>query len=309
MKTDTLIVCSCDQNYFPLVKGLLLSILDSGPLPAGLGLALIDIGCDVAAVRWLRDRGARVCVPDTRILGGLADAALGYRRSQTCRPVLPKLFPDAAAFIWIDCDAWVQDSTIFQCLRSAVTKNPDQLFIAPECHYSYTPINADCQARHQEMFSYYEPTFGAEVAARMCRRLTLNSGLFAMAANNPIWGEWEREVRRLYVEQPGDYAPLVRHMAEQIALNVIAARESRVTLLDPLYNYVCLWNPPFRDVDGVVRVALPPYLPIGLIHLAGGWIRYGAAYARRGLLYRSGSYLTDADEAILFQERQPLDCR
>jgi hypothetical protein len=84
METDTLIVCSCDQNYFPLVKGLLLSILDSGPLSSGLGLAFIDIGCDLAAVRWLRDRGARVCVPDPRILGGLADAALGYRRSQTC---------------------------------------------------------------------------------------------------------------------------------------------------------------------------------------------------------------------------------
>lgn len=302
---DTLIVCSCDQSYFPLLKGLILSICEQGRLGAGIGLAFIDIGCEARSVSWLQERGVRVCRPDPQILGGLADPALGYQRSQTCRPLLPKLFPDAAIFIWIDCDTWVQDASIFPILRSAVEKDRDKLFIAPECHYSYTHINDGCLERHQEMFSYYQPVFGTEVAQRMCLRPTLNSGFFAMAADNAIWAEWETEVRRIYLGEPNEYDPQVRHMAEQIALNVIAARGSRVTLLDPLYNYVCLWNSPFRDAEGVVRVALPPHLPIGIIHLAGGWLRFGAAYASRGLLYRGGSYLCDEDRTLLFHELDP----
>jgi hypothetical protein len=243
---DALIVCSCDQNYFPLVKGLILSIVEQGALPAAMGLAFVDIGCEPGAVQWLRQHGVRVCAPDPQVLGHLAAPELGYQRSQTCRPLLPRIFPDAARLIWIDCDAWIQDMSIFAYLYAALATNPEQLFIAPECHYTYTSINEDCEERQREMFGYYEHSFGAEVATRMSRRVTLNSGFFAMAAANPLWAEWETEVRRIFFCNPQGMDAMARHMAEQVALNVAAARRPNVTLLDPLYNYVCLWNPPFR---------------------------------------------------------------
>jgi hypothetical protein len=97
------------------------------------------------------------------------------------------------------------------------------------------------------MYSYYEWSYDAEVAAVMARRVTLNSGFFAMAADNPIWLEWEAEVRRLYLEHDKSDQTTARHLAEQIALNVVAARGHGVSMIDPIYNYVCLWNPPFRD--------------------------------------------------------------
>jgi hypothetical protein len=110
----------------------------------------------------------------------------------------------------------------------------------------------------------------------------------------------------LYLEDLVSSDPAVRHMAEQIALNVIAVRDSRVCLLDPIYNYLTLWTPPFRDPNGVVRSAFPPHMPVGVIHLAGGWKALGESYYSRGLLYRGGAYLDPADIAILFpQERVP----
>jgi hypothetical protein len=298
---DTLIVCSCDRTYFPLLKGLILSIVESsGALPSGIGLGFIDLGCEVSDVGWLLERGVRVCAPDPAVLGRLAEPALGYRRAQTCRPLLPSIFPDVERFVWIDSDAWVQDVSIFAFLREALGARPEQLFISPECHYSYTGVHADSQTRRDAMFGYYEPLFGAEVAGSMSRRVMLNSGFFAMCADNHIWKEWGAHVRRIFLEEHPRLTPLAHHLAEQTALNVVATRRERVTLLDPLYNYICLWNPPLRDADGIVKVALPPHLPIGIVHLAGGW-RHRQAYFDRDLLYRRGEYLTTRERALLQQ--------
>lgn len=306
---DTLMVCSCDQRYFPLAKGLILSIVEQGTLPAGVGLGFVDIGCEPEALQWLRQHGARIRMMDPLVLGGLAAPELGYQRSQTCRPLLPKMFPEVSRLIWLDCDAWIQDMSILAYLREALARNREQLFIAPECHYTYTTINEDSERRQNEMYGYYEQSFGTEVAVKMSRRVTLNSGFFAMAAENPLWAEWETEVRRIFLGSRTGGNGIARHMAEQLALNVAATRSPNVTLLDPLYNYVCLWNPPFRDADGVVRVALPPHAAVGIVHLAGGWRLFGERYRDRGLLYRSGGYLTDADRRGLFCDRGPAEVR
>jgi len=299
---DTLIVCSCDRSYFPLVKGLILSLLDPGPLPEGIGLGFIDIGCDAEALRWLTERGVYVRKLEEGAVGRLADAALGYQRAQACRPFLPRIFPEAQVFVWMDSDMWVQDRTVFAYLRKAARSEPDKLFISPECHYSYLPINADTEQRRHEMYSYYEPAYGAEIAQSLCKRFTLNSGFFAMHAANGIWVEWARQVRRLFLDEYDRYPSIVRHMADQVALNVIANGSARVRLLDPLYNYISHWTPPVRGEDGVVRVALPPHVPVGIVHLAGGMAYFGRAYFEQGLFYRAGAYLTPDDARMLFPE-------
>jgi lipopolysaccharide biosynthesis glycosyltransferase len=299
---ETLIVCSCDRNYFPLVKGLILSILEAGPLPAGIGIGFIDIGCDEPALHWLAERGVRVRKLEEASVGRLADCAFGYQRAQACRPFLPRIFPEARVLIWMDSDMWVQDRSVFAYLRDAAHADPDKLFICPECHYSYLPINDAPQLRRQEMFSYYEPPFGAEVARRLCERFTLNSGFFAMHAANAIWADWTRQVQRIFLDEYERYSPIVRHMADQTALNVIANGTARLQVLDPLYNYISHWTTPIRGQDGVVRVALPPHVPIGIVHLTGGLEHFGRKYFERGLLYRAGAYLRQDEERTLFGE-------
>jgi lipopolysaccharide biosynthesis glycosyltransferase len=296
---DTWIVCACDQVYFPMVKGLMLSLLDPGPLPDGIGLAFIDVGCSGSSLDWMGRHGVRVRELDSEIMGDLASPDLGYQRAQACRPFLPKLFPRAQTFIWIDSDTWVQDRSVFSFLREAVHENPQLLYIAPECHYSYTFVHEDVKGRREEMFSYYEPLFGSEIALQVSLLPTLNSGFFAMAASNPIWTSWQEEIRRIFLGNTTRCTTAVRHMADQIALNVVARRVNRLMLLDPLYNYICLWTPPVRDAQGIVRVALPPHVPLGIVHLAGGWKNFGEQYLRDGLFYKSGEYLTHEDRTML----------
>jgi lipopolysaccharide biosynthesis glycosyltransferase len=309
-RPDTLIVSSCDETYFPMVKGLILSILDEGPLPEGIGLAFIDIGCESSSLAWLARHGVQVRALDAEVVGAVANPSLGYQRAQACRAFLPQLFPEAEVLIWMDSDTWVQDRTIFSYLRTAVRQNQQSLFVTPECHYSYTFVNDDVQARQQEMFAYYEPVCGTEIAARLCKLPTLNSGFFAMSAENQMWRHWAGEIRRIFIEEYGTLSTIVRHMADQIALNMVARGTGRIVLLDPLYNYISLWTAPIRDEHSVVRVGLPPHTPIGIVHLAGGWKGYGERYLREGLFYKRGEYLTASDRAILFAEgRHTFDFR
>jgi lipopolysaccharide biosynthesis glycosyltransferase len=297
---SSLIVCSCDQNYFPMVKGLILSITESKGLPEGSRLAFLDLGLNRAARNWLEGQGVLVRQLTAGVVGELADARLGYQRAQACRPFLPKLFPEADTFIWMDSDMWVQDPGIFAALDNAIAERPDHLFIAPEWHYSYVYINDDVESRHAEMYSYYAPVYGESTAQRMSRLPTLNSGFFAMRRDNSLWRLWAQEVEQHFLNDPLRYGPQVRHMIDQIALNVIARRVGRIALLDPLYNYICTWKRPVKDDLGVVRVALAPGARIGIVHLAGGWKEFGERYLCEGLFYRGGTYLDEADMQTLY---------
>jgi hypothetical protein len=296
----SLIVCSCDQTYFPMVKGLVLSITESGALPANSRMAFLNLGLDGAALQWLENHGVLVRELTHAAVGELADPRLGYQRAQACRPFLPRLFPDEETLIWMDSDMWVQEPGVLAALVNAVAERPDHLFIAPEWHYSYVYINDDIDGRHAEMYSYYAPVYGETVARRLSKLPTLNSGFFAMRADNPIWDLWSAEVAQHFLGDPRRYAPHVRHMIDQIALNVIARRVNRIALLDPLCNYICTWKRPVKDDLGVVRVALAPGAPIGIVHLAGGWKEFGERYLREGLFYRGGTYLEESDMQTLF---------
>jgi hypothetical protein len=283
-----------------MVKGLILSILDSGPLPDGISIAFLDLGLDRSSRQWLEMKGVLVRAMSSDAMGDLCDPSLGYQRAQTCRPFLPSLFPEASSFVWMDSDMWVQDHALFPILSTGTAQHPQQLFIAPECHFSYFYVNEYAEYRFQEMYSYYAPICGDAEASRLARLPTLNSGLFAMSAQNEIWPKWSEAIRQVFSAPKNTYDAKVLHMSDQITLNMLARCGERVTLIDPLYNYLCMWTPPRRGEDGVVRVALPPHLPVGIIHLAGGWKQYGERYLADGLFYQRGEYLSDSDLKTLF---------
>jgi hypothetical protein len=300
------ITFASDEKYFPLAKGLVLSLTESAPLPAGMTLLFIDIGCSNASLEWMDRAGARIVRPDTAVMGRFGDPRLSYRRGQLCRPFLPELIADLDVFIWFDVDIWVQDLRLLDYLRNLAAANPEKLVACPESHYSYRFLNEQLSNRRKEIYSYYEPIFGDEIASAMCERAVLNSGLFAMSRHSPIWREWAASLSRL--NQEAAIADLHRigprgaiHMVDQTALNYVASKGDRVVLLDPIYNYLCLFAPPFRDNAGVVRLPDAPFAPLGGIHLAGG-AGYLKGFYDRGLFYRGGDFMTAADLETLFGE-------
>src|SRR5437868_2139202 len=143
-----LVVFSCDEAYFPLAKGLVLSLQNQGLEKSGIGLGFIDIGCAAESVNWLRGHGVRVLSPSPDACDGLTGIVAGYHQSQICRPYLPKLFPDVGCFVWLDSDVWVQSGDTVKSLAAYAERERDKLFICPECHYAYATLNSDLFKYH-----------------------------------------------------------------------------------------------------------------------------------------------------------------
>lgn len=294
-----LVVFSADEAYFPLAKGLVLSLQNQGLEESGIGLAFVDIGCAPQSLAWLHGNAVRVVKPDGAALDGLTETVTGYHLSQVCRPFLPRLFPEADRFIWLDSDLWVQSSETIKLLSFYAQRNRDRLFICPEWHYAYTTLNNDIVKFHVEnVGAYYRDAYGPEVAALMSVRPTLNTGVFAMAAENPLWNLWAQEVKTLYGRDYGEDGGQMRHMAEQMALNYLAVRTASAVPVDPLFNFMCMWSLPYRDEAGVVRVPFPPNAAIGIVHLSM-WRARRNFYFERGLLFQQGRYLSHAERAQL----------
>jgi len=296
------LMSSCDEKYFPLAKGLFLSLLEAPEvLGSDIRLAFLDIGCEPASLKWLQTRGIEIVSGNNSIMGGLSHPHLGYHRAQTCRAFLPDLFSDADVLGWIDCDTWFQDATIVKGLMAEALKTPDAIFICPEVHYTYTKINDEVRVTHKEVHGYYEAIYGTEVADTLHVMPSVNSGFFVMHRTNGLWDAWRGEVGKIYGDDFEKHSPIARHFGEQTSLNMLIKTGHKAVYFDPLYNYLCLWNPPFRDPAGIVRVSYPPFNPVGMLHLAGGWRYFGRTYSERGLLYKAGDYLEDSEKITLLK--------
>ena len=103
------IVSLADANYFPLLKELVQSvkrfeqsknvaicILDAG-LTEEQKKDLINEVDEIKSAEW------DIEVPDYKVKGR------EWLKSQVSRAFLPKYFPNYEKYLWIDCDAWVND--------------------------------------------------------------------------------------------------------------------------------------------------------------------------------------------------------
>ena len=103
------IVSLADANYFPLLEELVNSIkrfkesdnvaiciLDAG-LTQKQKETLLDSVDEIKSAEW------DIEVPDYKVKGK------EWLKSQVSRAFLPKYFPNYEKYLWIDCDAWVND--------------------------------------------------------------------------------------------------------------------------------------------------------------------------------------------------------
>jgi len=297
----TAIVFACDEAYFLLARGLVLSLAEAGFSDRHGKLILIDIGCGAASLDWMRKSGVEVVqIPPGLIPASIEAVLRPVQRAQVVRPYLPALLPQFEHFVWFDCDVWVQNLHFLHVMWDGANSTPGAVMLAPGFSHYYTLNNVDAILEMQRYWLSvgYKPKFAETIAVRPA----LCSGVFAMRRQSSIWELWAREIEYLFpiVAQQGD--PVLLHVAEQTALNVVAYTTGNYIRLDPLYNFHCNGGGSLRLPGGkVVTATMLPAREIGVVHL-GCWSHVGVAriYIEQNLLYRSGEYLTDAErERIL----------
>ena len=103
------IVSLADANYFPLLEELIDSIRRFKE-SKDVAICILDAGLTNNQKEILLKKVDKITsaewdieVPEFKVRGK------EWLKSQVSRAFLPKYFPDYEKYLWIDCDAWVND--------------------------------------------------------------------------------------------------------------------------------------------------------------------------------------------------------
>jgi hypothetical protein len=257
---DTILVTASNENYFPLLRGLLESIEKNGDGSVDIGV--LDVGLAAATSKQLAARGVRVVAPPWDYK--LASEPPGFALAQTARPHLPKHFPGYDIYMWLDADTWIQDWNAVgfytECARS------HGFAVTPESDRSYWQILPDGEVpvvRYQMFRSCFQ-----EAPARTLAAFPLiNSGVFAAHAAAPHWQQWSELLGEILGRQGWTF------YAEQNSLNVVIRNGMNAGLktafLPASYNWMCNVGPVMHDGEAFTEPN-PPYERLKILHLASG---------------------------------------
>ena len=122
MKKNT-IVSLADSNYFPLLDELIDSIKQF-EASKDIAICVLDAGLSeeqknklLSKVDEIKSAEWDIKVPESKIEGR------EWLKSQVSRAFLPKYFPNYEKYLWIDCDAWVNDWQTIELYFKACDNN------------------------------------------------------------------------------------------------------------------------------------------------------------------------------------------
>lgn len=292
------IVFSCDEQFSPLAKGLVLSLRQFGAPNANITLNLIDIGCSAETLAWMEQHGVhhRRYSHTEHYSFAPGVEVLPYHDSLLCRPMIPQLFPDHDVYVFIDADIWVQEAMALQTFLELPGRYRDTVVIAPCVDYSYSDNYIRTQGVFNAVYRTYLAAYDQETAAEYAFRPFFSCGMFAMARECPLWGMWKDQLDVVFNK---NYFGTDKHGVEQLAMNYLIYKTKKYIPVDSIFNYQCHVGAARRDArTGKVIIAYPPNRTIGAIHLTatGHFIRQ---YMELGLLYDRGNYLSEQDRHTL----------
>jgi hypothetical protein len=184
----------------------------------------------------------------------------GYM-AMTARPFLNDHFPGYKTYIWIDADCWLQDWTTMEWLIDGAADG--SLCIVPEMDRSYVHTY-DHGAMNRWFNKNIQAFFGKETARQMWNFPLLNSGVFALLGNSPLWTKWRAALSEGLHKATDFYA-------EQFGLNKVVYGENFPRkILPATCNWLVNRGQPLYDAEnGLFVEPNPPYRPLGIVHLSG----------------------------------------
>ena len=108
------IVSLADSNYFELLNELIDSI-KSFDESKNIAICILDAGLTYDQKETLLKKVDEIKSAEWDIeVPGYKVKGKEWLKSQVSRAFLPKYFPDYEKYLWIDCDAWVND---WECIE------------------------------------------------------------------------------------------------------------------------------------------------------------------------------------------------
>jgi len=203
-------------------------------------------------------------VPDSKIKGR------EWLKSQVSRAFLPKYFPNYEKYLWIDCDAWVNDWQSVELYFKACENGKLGITQTIGPGYKITSrvnwvFGKLAIIKSQNFKHAIKSNINLEKARKLAFAPHINIGVFSLEKNSTCWNSWQENLKQTL--KGGEIFG-----SEQLAMNMSVYVDNVETEFLPLNcNWITSNLLPKFDEDKNTWVE--PYLPnykIGIIHLAAG---------------------------------------
>jgi len=264
------IVSLADANYFELLNELVDSI-KSFEKSKDIAICILDAGLtseqkiilskkvdEIKSAEW------DIEVPAFKIKGK------EWLKSQVSRAFLPKYFPNYEKYLWIDCDAWVNDWASVELYFKACENG--KLGITQTLGPGYKImskvkwlIGKVAIIKSQNFKHAVKSRIGMSKARKLAFAPHINIGVFSLEKNSPGWISWQKNLDQTL--KSGNIFG-----SEGLAINMSVYIDDLETEFLPLN---CNWiaSNLLPKFDEVKNTFVEPYLPnykIGIMHLAAG---------------------------------------
>jgi hypothetical protein len=264
------IVSLADSNYFELINELVDSV-KSFEKSKDTAICILDAGLtseqktilskkvdEIKSAEW------DIEVPAIKVKGK------EWLKSQVSRAFLPKYFPKYERYLWIDCDAWVNNWESVELYFKACengklgitqTLGPGYKIMS-KVNWLFGKIAI---IKSQNFKHAVKSKIGLSKARKLAFAPHINIGVFSLEKNSPGWASWQKNL--VQTLKSGNIFG-----SEGLAINMSVYIDELETEFLPLY---CNWIasnllPKFDEIENTF---VEPYLPnykIGIMHLAAG---------------------------------------
>ena len=269
MKENT-IVSLADSNYFDLLNELIDSILKFEK-SKDVAVCILDAGLTdeqknilLSKVDEIKKAEWDIEVPGFKIRGK------EWLKSQVSRAFIPNYFPNYKKYLWIDCDAWVQEWSAIELYFKACDKG--KLGITQTMAPGYRVMSKVkwlfgklAVIKSQNFKHAVSSKIGIEKARKLAFAPHINIGVFSLEKNSKCWEIWQTNLKKTL--SAGQIFG-----SEGLAINMSVYIDNIETEFLPIN---CNWiaSNLLPKFDENKNKFVEPYLPntsIGIMHLAAG---------------------------------------
>ena len=264
------IVSLADKNYYPLLDELINSIKRFKESD-DFAICILDAGLSEEQKELLSSRVDEIKsaewdieVPDSKIKGR------EWLKSQVSRAFLPKYFPTYEKYLWIDCDAWVNNWETVKLYFKACDNGKLGITQTIGPGYKITSkvkwvFGKLAVIKSQNFKHAIKSNVSYDKARKLAFAPHINIGVFSLEKNSLSWKSWQKNLNQTL--KNGDIFG-----SEQLAINMSVYIDNIETEFLPLNcNWITSNLLPKYDEDN--QTFVEPYLPnykIGIMHLAAG---------------------------------------
>ena len=270
MSNKKSIITLSDHNYFEMLIELIESIkrfkqsyeVDICVLDAGLNSDQLKILS--SKVTNIKKAEWDIKIPNYKVKGK------EWLKSQVSRAFLPKYFPNYEKYLWIDCDAWVNDWSSVELYFQACDNGKLGITQTIGPGYKITSkvnwlFGKLAIIKSQNFKHAIKSKIGTDKARKLAFAPHINIGVFSLEKNSKGWSLWQNNLSETL--KAGNIFG-----SEGLAINMSVYIDDLETEFLPLN---CNWitSNLLPKYDENQKTFVEPYLPnykIGIMHLAAG---------------------------------------